>query len=65
MEETRGALVEASSLPMSVIIVGVGREDFSEMRLLDGDENRLKYHGRYAERDIVQFVGEYIYKYCM
>ncbi|XP_076035926.1 copine-8-like isoform X2 [Oratosquilla oratoria] len=56
MPDTRKALVEASSLPMSVIIVGVGNEDFSAMELLDGDEKRLSFGGRYAERDIVQFV---------
>lgn len=51
-------MVEASNLPMSVIIVGVGTEDFSTMELLDGDTKRLSYCGRYAERDIVQFVGK-------
>ena len=59
MEETRKALVEVSGLPMSVIIVGVGNEDFSAMEQLDGDDNRLSYRGKYAERDIVQFVGKY------
>ncbi|XP_069156734.1 copine-8 isoform X5 [Procambarus clarkii] len=56
LPDTRKALVHASSLPMSVIIVGVGQEDFSAMEQLDGDENRLSAEGKYAERDIVQFV---------
>ncbi|XP_071534186.1 copine-8-like isoform X2 [Panulirus ornatus] len=56
LPDTRKALVQASRLPMSVIIVGVGTEDFSAMEQLDGDENRLSFGGRYAERDIVQFV---------
>lgn len=56
LPETRKALVHASSLPMSVIIVGVGNEDFSAMEQLDGDDNRLSAEGKYAERDIVQFV---------
>lgn len=43
---------------MSVIIVGVGNEDFSAMEQLDGDDKRLSHNGVYAERDIVQFVGE-------
>merc|ERR1711892_690780 len=55
-EETKDALVNASSLPMSVIIVGVGNEDFSAMEILDGDDGRLHSHGKLAKRDIVQFV---------
>lgn len=45
-----------SKLPLSVLIVGVGDADFSDMRTLDGDEIRLEYDGVKAERDIVQFV---------
>ncbi|KAK4304696.1 hypothetical protein Pmani_023368 [Petrolisthes manimaculis] len=56
LPDTRKALVHASNLPMSVIIVGVGNEDFSAMEQLDGDEKRLSHNGVYAERDIVQFV---------
>ena len=41
---------------MSVIIVGVGDEDFSAMNILDGDKKGLSHKGRKAERDIVQFV---------
>ena len=48
--------MEASSLPLSIIIVGVGTADFSAMEELDGDEVRVSYCGRAAERDIVQFV---------
>jgi hypothetical protein len=55
-EETKSALVSASGLPLSVIIVGVGNEDFSEMELLDGDNGRLQSHGTVAQRDVVQFV---------
>merc|ERR1711902_308346 len=55
-EETKAALVNASSLPMSVIIVGVGNEDFSAMEVLDGDNGGLHSHGTFAKRDIVQFV---------
>lgn len=58
LPDTRKALVQASNLPMSVIIVGVGNEDFSAMEQLDGDDKRLSHNGVYAERDIVQFVGE-------
>ncbi|XP_036737004.2 copine-2 isoform X3 [Manis pentadactyla] len=57
MEETRHAVVQASKLPMSIIIVGVGNADFTAMEFLDGDSRRLRSHtGEEAARDIVQFV---------
>lgn len=57
MEETRHAVVQASKLPMSIIIVGVGNADFAAMEFLDGDSRRLRsYTGEEAARDIVQFV---------
>lgn len=56
MEEAKRAIVEASSLPMSIIIVGVGNADFTNMEKLDGDNERLSYQDRPALRDIVQFV---------
>ena len=36
--------------------MGVGKQDFSAMEELDGDEIRLEYNGKRAARDIVQFV---------
>ncbi|GCB83649.1 hypothetical protein scyTo_0024360 [Scyliorhinus torazame] len=55
--ETRDAIVEASHLPMSIIIVGVGNADFTDMRTLDGDDGiLLSTRDRAAARDIVQFV---------
>jgi len=56
MAPTTAAIVDASSLPISIIIVGVGQEDFAAMEHLDGDEKRLSAGSREAERDIVQFV---------
>ncbi|XP_070558372.1 copine-8-like isoform X2 [Ptychodera flava] len=56
MDQTKAAIVSASSLPMSIIIVGVGPADFSAMEELDADKTRLSSRGQYAERDIVQFV---------
>ena len=38
MPATKLALVNASKLPMSVIIVGVGGANFSSMRELDSDD---------------------------
>uniref|UniRef100_A0A3B3SWC3 Copine 8 n=1 Tax=Paramormyrops kingsleyae TaxID=1676925 RepID=A0A3B3SWC3_9TELE len=56
MAQAKEAIVNAASLPMSLIIVGVGPAEFDAMVELDGDEVRVSSRGRYAERDIVQFV---------
>eukprot|EP01129_Flabellula_baltica_P008785 TRINITY_DN351_c0_g2_i1.p1 TRINITY_DN351_c0_g2~~TRINITY_DN351_c0_g2_i1.p1 ORF type:complete len:554 (+),score=123.69 TRINITY_DN351_c0_g2_i1:32-1663(+) len=56
MEETVASIVEASQLPMSIVIVGIGDADFSNMNRLDGDDHQLKANGKKAKRDIVQFV---------
>ena len=57
MAATLAALVNASHLPMSVIIVGVGNADFGAMEFLDGDGGVLRdWNGKKAVRDIVQFV---------
>ena len=52
LKATRSAIAQASCLPMSSIIIGVGSKDFSFMNLLDSDDSS----GRKAEGDIVQFV---------
>eukprot|EP00164_Ancoracysta_twista_P003559 GFYU01004751.1.p1 GENE.GFYU01004751.1~~GFYU01004751.1.p1 ORF type:complete len:528 (-),score=159.44 GFYU01004751.1:146-1729(-) len=55
--QTVDALVAMSSMPVSVVIVGVGNADFSGMRFLDADDTKLtSSSGREAVRDIVQFV---------
>jgi hypothetical protein len=54
--ETREAIIEASILPLSIIIVGVGTADFSSMDRLDGDEYPLLDRNGKRARDIVQFV---------
>lgn len=57
MDKTRTAIVQASRLPMSIIIVGVGKADFSAMEFLDSDDKLLRApNGEIAARDIVQFV---------
>ncbi|XP_076008329.1 copine-8 isoform X1 [Genypterus blacodes] len=56
MAQAKESIVNASCLPMSIIIVGVGPAEFDAMVELDGDEVRISSRGRYAERDIVQFV---------
>lgn len=44
MEDTKAAIIKASRLPMSVIIVGVGQADFKDMNELDADEGRWGYN---------------------
>lgn len=58
LQETKDAIVNASDLPLSILIVGVGGADFKEMEFLDGDngERLENTTGRVASRDIVQFV---------
>lgn len=50
VDNTLREIARASAQPLSIVIIGVGGADFSDMVYLDGDdENR--------ERDIVQFVS--------
>lgn len=48
LDNTIEELRRAASLPLSVVIIGVGAQDFSDMRFLDDMK---------CERDIVQFVN--------
>jgi hypothetical protein len=41
MEDTKRSIIAASSLPLSIIIVGVGQEDFAAMDELDSDDRYL------------------------
>ncbi|KAH9754606.1 protein BONZAI 3 [Citrus sinensis] len=58
LQETKDALVRASDLPLSILIVGVGGADFTQMEILDADNGRRLESStdRVATRDIVQFV---------
>ena len=59
MDNTIDQIVEGSDLPLSVLIVGVGDEDFSSMEELDADKKALvsMKTDKTASRDIVQFVA--------
>lgn len=50
LENTLDEIERAASLPLSIVIIGVGNADFSDMVCLDGDDRNL-------DRDIVQFVN--------
>ena len=57
MPKTIQSIVEASNLPLSIIIVGIGNDNFISMKVLDGDKKLLQGSSKNkAVRDIVQFV---------
>ncbi|KAJ9526830.1 hypothetical protein QJQ45_017800 [Haematococcus lacustris] len=61
IEDTTDALVVASYLPMSVLIVGIGDADFQSMAFLDADDKVLRSTlGRPSERDVVQASGAFV-----
>ena len=41
-QETVNEIVKASVLPLSIVIVGVGAADFSNMDILDADDEPLR-----------------------
>ena len=64
MMATKKLIIEAANkpLPLSIIIIGVGKADFKKMDELDGDTQpisvmTLKNGIIKAERDIVQFIA--------
>lgn len=62
MNATIKTLIEGSFKPLSVIIVGIGGYNFSNMDVLDADEEPLSADGKEAARDLVQFVPFREYK---
>lgn len=57
MQDTIDVICDLADLPVSLVIVGVGNGDFTNMNILDGDDVRLQNRqGRKCSRDIVQFV---------
>eukprot|EP00178_Gracilaria_changii_P000141 TRINITY_DN1011_c0_g2_i1.p2 TRINITY_DN1011_c0_g2~~TRINITY_DN1011_c0_g2_i1.p2 ORF type:complete len:739 (+),score=118.10 TRINITY_DN1011_c0_g2_i1:13322-15538(+) len=50
-------ICSAADLPLSIVIVGVGKSDFTDLEKLDGDSEPLcSTDGTPCARDIVQFV---------
>ncbi len=56
MDQTIDHIIKAASLPLSIIIVGVGNANFDNMNRLDGDNGLYSSNGVRCPRDIVQFV---------
>lgn len=58
MDQTIDEIVESSYLPLSIIIIGVGKSDFHNMNILDADDEPLmSSYGKKQQRDNVQFVS--------
>ena len=55
MQKTIDQIVRGSNLPLSIIIVGVGSDDFESMDILDADEVPLysQRYKKYMDADIV------------
>jgi hypothetical protein len=64
LEPTLEAVVAASGAAISIVIVGVGRADFTDMDRIDSDSQLIvaPRSGRKAVRDAVQFVPYRDYK---
>jgi len=68
MEETKEAIIDAESAPLSIIIIGIGEKEkfgegvefkkksFDKMVILDGDDEVLASRDKISTRDIVQFL---------
>jgi hypothetical protein len=56
MDKVIDLIVNSCALPLSIVIVGIGNADFSNMDRLDGDGGLYNGKGQKANRDIVQFV---------
>eukprot|EP01024_Parvocaulis_polyphysoides_P005104 TRINITY_DN1127_c1_g2_i2.p1 TRINITY_DN1127_c1_g2~~TRINITY_DN1127_c1_g2_i2.p1 ORF type:complete len:278 (-),score=41.21 TRINITY_DN1127_c1_g2_i2:636-1469(-) len=51
------SLIQASQQPLSIIIFGIGDDDFEGMYILESDSQRhLQVNGIRADRDILQFI---------
>ena len=57
LQESIDEIVKGCYLPLSIVIVGIGNENFDKMEILDADDIPLvSSWGETMKRDIVQFV---------
>jgi len=62
-ENTIKEIVKISNLPISILVVGVGNEDFENMRILEGEGQLLRDgNGNVAARHNVEFIPMRDYK---
>lgn len=59
------AIIEASELPMSVLVVGIGPTTFTSLTRLEEDTKKLSHNGHKTARDILQYAqfNEFLDKY--
>ncbi len=63
LQNTIDEIVKGCYLPLSIVIIGIGEEDFTKMDILDADDIPLvSSWGETMKRDIVQFVPFKKYK---
>lgn len=48
MESSIKSIIKSSHLPMSIIIIGIGEADFTNMDILDGDDGLWDKRGNKA-----------------
>lgn len=53
MQQVIDSIILAAKLPLSIIIVGVGNEDFKSMEILDGDNGLTSSKNEKCSRDLV------------
>lgn len=58
LQEIRSLLLPGSTTPLSILIIGIGNQDFSRAELLDNDFYDNEHRGKMErpERDMVSFV---------
>ena len=61
--QTVDCIIQAASLPLSIVIVGLGNGDFSQLEKLDMDREELKSEntGKVCERDMIDFINFNVY----
>lgn len=55
-EATMAELIKLSALPLSIVVIGIGTENFDKMKSLDSSNGLLRHGAEYALREFVQFV---------
>lgn len=61
-DATTAELIKMSSLPLSIVIIGLGTEDFGKMHALDSSNGLLRRGAEFALREFVQFVPFHEFK---
>lgn len=56
MKSVIDTVIQASRLPISIIIIGIGQASFAKMQCLDGNQGLVNSKGEKWERDMVSFL---------